>query len=350
VVLVLPKWRGEPDPAHPGWVAAVGLLAADEALRRVERVLGAPPVESLQIRRVGAGGSGDGAAGNAAAAGGRDLGCRVSASEAAAPEPAAGSWEPRVELAPAQLIVPGAALQPVVECRGGWLAALRPETAAAPAMLLIADPDLLNNQGLGRADHAALVMRLLAVELHARGAVFDETIHGYRRSTGLLAEALRMPLLPATLHGLLVAGLVLWAGGARFGKPLPALRQPAPGKTVLIDNTAELLARGGHAADSLARYYRYTLQTVAAHFFLPSNLPPAALAERLERLSPRAAAAGGAPPPPRGRSGRLAAIERRIAGLGAGATGRRVEEQAAALARDLYRWRREMTDGTREGR
>lgn len=337
VVLVLPKWRGRPDPRHPGWVAGIELLPADEALGRIERTLGTLPVEGLQVRRVTAGGGGE-------------LSCRLhGTAEAAAGDPAAaGSWAPSVDLAPAQLIVPHAGLRPVVACGGGWLAALRPAREEAPAMLLLADPDLLNNQGLGRSDHAALVVRLLAVELHASGVVFDETIHGYYRDRGLLAEALRMPLLPATLHGLLVVGLALWAGAGRFGKPVPALRPPAPGKAVLIDNTAELLARGGHVADSLTRYYRYTLQAVAAHYFLPPDLPPAALAERLAQLSPRPPAAGG--PAGRAGPGELLAIEGRIARLGAAGPRGQGGERAAALARSLYRWRSEMMDGPRESR
>ena len=80
--------------------------------------------------------------------------------------------------------------------------------------------------------------------------VFDETIHGFNRTPGLLAEALRFPMVLAVLQGLLLLGLVLWAGMGRFGKPLPAAPGLAAGKEVLIGNTAKLLADGGHAADS----------------------------------------------------------------------------------------------------
>lgn len=343
VVLVLPKWRGDPDPRHPGWVAALTLLPEEAVLRRVERTLGGLPAADLLVRRVAAGGGG--------------LGCRMGGADAGAAGAATGAdaadrggpWSPAVDLGPAQLIRPQQGLRPVVACRDGWLAAWRPADAeaAAPAMLLVADPDLIDNQGLGRADHAALVTRLLTVELQARGVVFDETIHGYHRANGLLAEALRMPLLPATLQGLLVLGLVLWAGAGRFGKPLPALRPPAPGKAVLIDNTAELLVRGGHAADSLARYYRYTLQAVAAHYFLPPDLPPAELVDRLAKLAARPGAARGRTG--RAAAGELPAIERRIRRLGEADAGRRGEERAAALALSLYRWRMEMTDGARQG-
>jgi hypothetical protein len=319
VVLVLPKWRAVDDADHPGWVAAARPWPAAEVVSRVEQVLGAPPVPDLAVRREGAAALGP---------------CRLVPSGDAAP----ADWSPAVQLAPAQLIVPNDALQPVVDCGDGWLAARRPASAEAPEMLLIADPDLLNNQGLGRADHAALMVRLLAGELHARGVVFDETIHGFRRQNGLLAEALSFPLLPATLHGLLLAGLLVWAANSRLGKPLPATPPPPPGKTVLIDNTAALLALGGHAGDSLARYYRITVRAVADHFFLPPELPPAELRARLEAIArarpePRAPASPGAPPPALldGAGGRAAA-------------------RAVRAAQRLYRWRLGMTDASRPRR
>jgi hypothetical protein len=90
------------------------------------------------------------------------------------------------------------------------------------------------------------------------------------------------------------------------------------------------------------------LQAVAAHYFLPPDLPPAALAERLAQLSPRPPAAGG--PAGRAGPGELLAIERRIARLGAAAPRGQGGERAAALARSLYRWRSEMMDGPRESR
>jgi hypothetical protein len=152
-------------------------------------------------------------------------------------------------------------------------------------VVLIADPDLLNNHGLGHGGNAAAVYRLFSRTLAARGVVFDETVHGYNRTPGLLAEALRFPLVLAVLQGLLLLGLVLWAGMGRFGKPLPAARGIAPGKEALIANTAELLAAGGHAAESVARYFQQTTRAVAVHYFLPPDLPETERLARLQRLA-----------------------------------------------------------------
>src|ERR1700709_288782 len=110
---------------------------------------------------------------------------------------------------------PSPASEPVVACAGGILIARR-----APRTFLIADPDLLNNQGLGRAGNAEAVYQLLVQNVATTGLVFDEAIHGFDRVPGLLAESLRFPLVLGVLQSLLLLGAVLWAGMGRFGKPL----------------------------------------------------------------------------------------------------------------------------------
>ena len=130
--------------------------------------------------------------------------------------------------------------------------------------------------------------------------VFDETIHGFDRVPGLLAESLRFPLVLGVLQSLLLLAVVLWAGMGRFGKPLPAAPALAAGKEVLIDNTAKLLVTGGHAGDSLLRYFRQTTRTVAAHYVLlagagrrrAAGAAPAADRQPRVEAEPRRAGAG----------------------------------------------------------
>lgn len=309
LVLVLPKWRGEPGEGSPGWVGRVSLRSEEE----VERVLGElrePVLDSLQVHR-----SGDREAP-------LECGARWTGS--------AARFEMDADYA--QLLGPAAALEPVVACGDGLLVG-HARSSAGPEIFVIADPDVLNNQGLGRGDHAALVGQLFLQRLEARGVVFDETIHGFIRSRGLLAEAFRLPLLPAVLQAFVLLGIVLWAGMGRFGKPLPAPGGLAAGKDVLIDNTASLLGSGGHAADSVARYHRQTVRTLAAALFLPADLPDPEVRRRLEEVSRR-----------RGLRIDLESLEGRIEGLG---TGPGSSARALEIAGRLYRWRREMMDGQR---
>jgi hypothetical protein len=301
VVVVLPKWTpGAPRKRRPDWLASVTLVSPPE-VKRVLGELGDASLAGIEVARPAG-----------------PLRCTATLGMPPA--------EIEIEIASdtVQLLEPSAAYEPVVACAGGTLIARR-----GPRTFLIADPDLLNNQGLGRAGNAEAVYQLLAHDTGATGVVFDETIHGFDRVPGLLAESLRFPLVLGVLQSLLLLGAVLWAGMGRFGKPLPAAPALAAGKEVLIDNTAKLLASGGHAGDSLLRYFRQTTRAVAAHYVLAPELADGERLARLQRLTDS-----------HGLRLSLGALERGIGGL---PPGKRGEEQAARLARRLHEWRLAMT-------
>lgn len=307
LVVVLPKWKpGSPRKDRPEWLQSVKLLPAPQILR-IARALGDGVPKDLDLRRV----SGD------------RLECKVD-----------GGGGLDVEIGPAQLLKARQGLETVVSCGGDHLIARFPLEESGTPVFLISDPDLLNNHGLGRGANAEVVYSFLTRELGVRGIVFDETIHGFERDTGLLAESLRFPMVLGVLQGFVLLGVVLWAGMGRFGKPLPPPSPLGAGKEVLIDNTAKLLTNGGHAGDSLAQYFRQTTRIVAAHHFLPPDLPDP---ERLARLQKITAA--------RGHRLSLAEVERSIPRV---PPGHRGAEAAARIARRLYHWRLEMTNVHRE--
>lgn len=233
-----------------------------------------------------------------------------------------------------QLLGADEALEPVIECAGGFLVAVRPAAPHRPKVLVIADPDLLNNHGLGRGDNASAVYQIFTRTLKSKGVVFDETIHGFTLTRGLIAEALRFPMVLTVLQGLVLLGLVLWAGMGRFGKPLPAAAGLAAGKETLIGNTAQMLTGGGHVADSASRYFQQTTRAVAAFYFLPPDLPEAQRLARLQTLSEA-----------HGKRLSLAALEADLQRL---PEGRRGQDQGAWIAQRLYQWRVEMTNVDRK--
>lgn len=304
MVVVLPKWRpGPPRKDRPEWLESVDLLSASQILR-VAYALGDDAPNGLELRPAG-----------------ERLGCGVGRE---------GGLE--VSIRYPYLLAAHPGLEPIVSCRGGSLIARL--KAEGPAVYLISDPDLLNNHGLGRGANAEVIHSFLVRELGARGVVFDETIHGFERDNGLLAEALRFPLVFGLLQGIVLLGVVLWTGMGRFGKPLPAPSPLGAGKEILIDNTAKLLTNGVHSEDSLAQYFRQTTRAVAAHYFIPPDLPDP---ERLARLQKITAA--------HGHKLILADVERSVWKLPLGPRG---AEQAARIARRLYEWRLEMTNVHRE--
>jgi hypothetical protein len=317
LVVVLPKWQvGPPDPKHPDWLASVEPLPREDVERQAAGLglgKGAAALAVVRSRR-----------GSAA--------CTANWGGTAA--------ELRIVATQTQLLEPAPELLPVVACPGGLLIARLSSEGAGPATYLIADPDILNNHGLDQGENAKAVFDFLTRDLGATGVVFDETIHGYHRVPGLLAEALRFPMALATMQSLVLLGVVLWAGMGRFGKPLPSTAALAAGKEALIDNTAKLLAAGGHAGDGLRRYFAQTTRSVAAHYFLPPDLPEGERLARLQRLTD-----GHAAQRRNARGLNLAALERSLALLPDGARG---EERAARIARRLYDWRLEMTNGHRD--
>lgn len=255
-IVVLPKWSGLPHDKNPNWLAMVSddRSSARETLKalgevyRVELELAPDPVEgTLQLETTWGEGY-------------------------------------TAELTRGLLLEPVGGLTPLAWCEQGVLAGSLQDDGGAE-LLVVADPDLLNSHGLGRADHAALALHLLRDQFDAPRLVVDETIHGFGQSEGVLAEMMRFPLVLAVVHAALVLTLVLWAGLRRFGAPLVAEPALADGKQVLIDNTAKLLQLSGNAANCLPAYYRGCVKDVARHYHVPEGLSERELVDCLEELS-----------------------------------------------------------------
>lgn len=302
LVVVLPKWKGLQHKTNPGWIEGAEILPV-ETLDEVLEALGAEGLKEVRITREAS------------------SGC------------SAKGVEYRVKLSPAQLLAPGPGLEPEVTCGGSLLIARHHPDPAAPEIFLISDPDLLNNHGLPDGDNAALVYDFLTRRLGAKGVIFDETIHGYRRTPGLLAEAFRFPLVLAVLQSLVLAGVLLWAGMGRFGKPVPPPAGLGNGREVLIASTARLLTQGGHGAESLARYFHQTLRSLASGLGLSSDTPDSVVLEKLQRISNE-----------RRLGLNLHTLQEQVKHPPAGEV---ATDWALSIAQDLHRWRQEMTDGHR---
>jgi hypothetical protein len=148
--------------------------------------------------------------------------------------------------------------------------------------LVVADPDLVANHGLAGGENAALALALIE-EFRAGGRlIVDETVHGHTLEPSVWNELGRFPLSLVTLSAALVLGALIWSASRRFGPPLAAPPALAPGKQFLVDNTAALLAHGGHSAETLARYHQACLADVAkALHARPEDVPALARAREL---------------------------------------------------------------------
>lgn len=115
----------------------------------------------------------------------------------------------------------------------------------AQPLMIVAEPDLLDNYGMARERNAALALALIGrlTGGNRMPVAFDLTLNGYARQTNLLTLAFTPPFLAATLCLVLAAIAIMWRAFLRFGAPARAARAIAFGKAALVANAAGLMRR-----------------------------------------------------------------------------------------------------------
>lgn len=298
-LLVLPKWEGHEDRDHRGWLDRARLVPPT-AISLALKDSGIPAGYALP--------SGDG----------------VQQCDGAPANPTLRR--------PQLLRATGDGLTPLIACANGWLLA-ELEDAQGGRLLVLSDPDVLANHGLGDGDNATVAWAILGYARQpGQAVVLDETLHGHERVPSLWRELFTFPLAVASVQGALVVAFLVWAGLARFGAPLPVPVALSAGKGVLIENTAALLRLGGHSAYTLGRYLESLKYEVARTLHAPAGLAPPELRERLRRL------------------GRRRRVTEDLGALEASVSRLREEKAPApaavlAVARRVHRWRQEMLGG-----
>lgn len=294
VLVVLPKWVAAPDPARRGWVRTHGGLGDQAALKvlpkawreglTLQRRAGAEPVRLARPN-------------------GQQIGV-----------------QPRVE---DLRTLSGPGWVPVVVDQAGRGVLVMHAKSGA---YVLADPDFLDTAGIKTLAGARAAVDLLAlIRAKDTPVVFDLTLHGFERSLNPLRLMLEPPLLGATLC--LLASLILVGvqASVRFGAPRAGDRTVALGKRALADNTAGLV-RLAHREHRMASPYAELMRAEVAHAV---GAPKGLEGEELDGLLDRMGAAGGA------TQSFSTLIER--------ARTARTKGDLMEAARDLYRWRLEMT-------
>lgn len=112
-------------------------------------------------------------------------------------------------------------------------------------VLMVFEPDLLDNAGMARAANARLAEALfgLAAEGTGHAVRFDVTLNGLGRTDNLLTLAFSPPFVAITICLLVAAALVGWRAFGRFGPPLKQERSASFGKGQLIRNSAGIVLR-----------------------------------------------------------------------------------------------------------
>ncbi len=191
---------------------------------------------------------------------------------------AAASAEPATDAAPEPEVipVPTASATPLYDFD---------KYEHAYPVILVFEPDLLNNYGMANQANAVLGERLVQAALAGADKTvnFDLTLDGYGRSQNLLELAFKPPFLAATLCLLLAAMVALWRAFNRFGPPLLTGRSIAFGKYALVSNAAGLLRRARRLYLVGAPYADAARERLVKALALPARLDPVQAEKAIDR-------------------------------------------------------------------
>ena len=296
VLLILPKWAGQPNVFHDGWVGKVEPLDLDiprkvlELIDETGTLVRGPPPVAWTRNVVGR----------------------------------APVFDGQVQL------LTGSHLTPLIA--DGDRILLGEYATPSQRIWVLSDPDPLENHGITVPANARFAVTLVNRLRAGRSRiVFDETVHGAiapeRNPIQLLFQ---FPFVIVTAQIIAALALLLLATTARFG----GAEEPPPpfalGKARLIDNIAALMDRAGHQAIILRRYTSVKLTEAARALHAPIGLDDPATALWLDRIGAS-----------RGMTLKAADI------LARSATPRSRSQLLPRLfneARDMYRWTQDLLE------
>lgn len=144
------------------------------------------------------------------------------------------------------------------------------EAADVYPVVVVFEPDLLDNYGMADPANARLAEKLVAAMGDGSKTInFDLTLNGHARSKNLLTLAFTPPFVAATLCLIIAAIAAGWRAFLRFGPPIRAGRAIAFGKRALVANTAGLIRRTRRRHLVAAPYAQATRERLARMLALP---------------------------------------------------------------------------------
>lgn len=167
-------------------------------------------------------------------------------------------------------------MKPVLVDDGGHIVLGRTDLNNGSADYILADPDILSNQGLKSPEAARAALAILDALRHDTqdSVEFDMALNaiGTRNLLQLMFEP---PFLALTLAVLAAAMLVGIHAFGRFGPAVPEPRAIPFGKRALADNAAVLIARAGAVKRLGDRYVAMIRESAATALGAGALDPPA---------------------------------------------------------------------------
>jgi hypothetical protein len=297
-LIVLPKWTVAAQPLHPGFVNKLGVWENSQA---ATALLNRYAKTTEMLRRTG-------------------VSRPVLRGD---PSFGADAVLPLGDVDRLQTVAPGGEWDPMLSDEQGDIVLGRSRTQ--DGVYLLADPDLLNNQGLANLDNARAGMAIINTLRAGQGVSFDVTLNGFTRGRGIGRLVLEPPWLAATLCGVAAALLMGLHGLARFGPTLTRGRAIALGKRALVDNSAGLV-RMARREPELAPAYA-TLTRSLIRRYVGAGDRAATGGENDRWLADLASQRGAAAPDDLTREAERA----------------QTRDDLLAIGRKLYLWRLEIT-------
>ncbi|HEX7481206.1 MAG TPA: hypothetical protein VF331_25620 [Polyangiales bacterium] len=138
-------------------------------------------------------------------------------------------------------------------------------------IIVLASASMFQNRDLLPSQGGALFARLLRSYASTGPVLFDEYHLGVGERRSLMRYLRQAGAMPIALRCLLIAGLLLWRAGARFG----AVRQPLPaaprGSASFVAAMGRLYQSAGDPAGAIDTIARQALARIAAHHHLAAG-------------------------------------------------------------------------------
>jgi hypothetical protein len=131
-------------------------------------------------------------------------------------------------------------------------------------VVVLADPFIVANNGIGRADNLQLATNVIA---GGGGLIAFDEYHQGRGETHnqLITYFSGTPVIAMFAQGFLIAAVVVWSRGRRFARPLPAPRPDRRSKLEFVASMAELQQRARAFDLALENIYSRTRRALARY-------------------------------------------------------------------------------------
>ena len=154
----------------------------------------------------------------------------------------------------------------------------------AGRIVILSDPFIVANSGLGRADNLQLAINVVA----GGGGliVFDEYHQGHALARNeMLAYFEGTPVLAAVGQATLIVLLILWTKGRRFARPLPLARVDRRSSLEFVASMAELQQRARAFDLAIENIYTRTRRVLVRYAGVEHNSTRAEIAARVAARS-----------------------------------------------------------------